>query len=148
MYLSNNYIYDISIIPIDYSAMLYKTKDPVFYDFEDEYVTISPPSGPLHNNNESVKIYETPTFDLYPIKNFVSDFLSLVRALTNLIFAVIYGVSGGLGVLAVIVAGIATVLQELVSLNCLSRESDIRHDRESNCLSQIQDKIAESLVGQ
>ena len=161
MYLSSNYIYDIYTIPIDYSAMVFEPRDAVFYDFEDEdlddltiILNISPSSKHLHNNTESVKIYEPPTIDLSQIKNVIWDFLSLVRAFTDLVFAVIFKVSGGLGVLAAIAAVIATLLQQLALLNCFSQEGDTSvqsyfgHDRGSNCISQIQDKIAESLVGE
>ena len=71
MYPYSSYIYDSYIIPIDYSATVYETKDAVFYDFEDEYLVISPPSLPLHNSHE---ISESQTIKLALIQKFVFDF--------------------------------------------------------------------------
>ena len=154
MYLSSTHIYDISVIPIVYyNTMVYETKDVVFFDFEDEYLDISPPLSTLQNDYESVEISESPTTKLSLIQSFILSFLSLVREFTTLIFTIIFRVSGGFGVLTVTAAGLATLFQEPVFLNCLSQiqyiivESDSRYNRGNDCLSEIQDIITQKIVG-
>ena len=162
--LFNNYIYDISIIPGYglYRTMAYETDDDYFYDFDDEYLVISPPSIYSHYDYKSPKTFtatKTVTSDASGIKitlslmirKFGLGFLTLVRALSKLIFTIIFKVSGILGVVTVTAAGLARVSPEPV-LNCIYEikdvfiEFDTRYNRQSNCVSQIQDTIVELLV--
>ena len=151
--MTDGYPYDTSIVPIDYTRIIYRIKDNVFLDFEDEYLAPNLSQEQIYIDYEPVEISESLTeIKLDRFQRCILWLLALVRQLSNFIFTIIFKVSGGLGVLTVVAVGLSTLIQKPDFLDCLSHMqyiSDSRYNRRGNCisLSQMQDKIKAIIAG-
>ena len=59
MYWTDGYSYDTSIVPIDYTRIIYRIKDNVFLDFEDEYLAPNLSQEQIYIDYEPVEISES-----------------------------------------------------------------------------------------
>ena len=161
-----NYLFEIPNVNRDYNTMIYKTREvEIFFGFDDEssvsdYHSKTPFYGDYYDPEEIYKDYEAPTTQVSYNSIFKNKFhsliwwsLLLVRDIASLIFTIVFRVSGGIGVLTVTAVGLATLIKDPLTLDCLSEIQYIvmkpkpRSNRGNDCLSEIQDLIEQKING-
>ena len=166
MQTTGNYLSEIPSIHRDYNTMIYKTKEiEIFFGFEDEssvsyYHSKTPFYGDYYDPEEIYEDYEAPTAQVSynsmfqnKIHSLVWWSLLLVRDIASLIFTIVFRVSGGIGVLTVTAVGLATLIKDPLTLDCLSQiqytitNPKPRFDCGNDCLSEIQDLLEQKLTG-
>ena len=166
MQTTGNYLFEIPNLNRDYNTMIYKTREvEIFFGFDDEssvsdYHSKTPFYGDYYDPEEIYEDYEAPTTQVSYNSIFKNKFhsliwwsLLLVRDIASLIFTIVFRVSGGIGVLTVTAVGLATLIKDPLTLDCLSEIQYIvikprpRSNRGNDCLSEIQDLIEQKING-